>query len=201
MSELDVLQAVRLKGRVTKANLAATLHSDHAAAAAEIAALVDAGLLVTGETIRISPKGRKRLAELLAEERSGIDQPAMTAAYAEFRSVNSDFKSLVTAWQIRDNRPNTHEDAEYDGGILAQLDGIHDLVLPIIAAAATQLPRLGSYADKLSASVAKIAARETIWFTRPLIDSYHTVWFELYEELLQAAGLTREDETEAGYAP
>jgi hypothetical protein len=33
-----------------------------------------------------------------------------------------------------------------------------------------------------------------------IIDSYHTVWFELHEELILATGLTREDEAKAGHA-
>jgi hypothetical protein len=41
-------------------------------------------------------------------------------------------------------------------------------------------------------------AGDTSWFTRPLVDSYHTVWFELHEELIGAAGLTREDEASSG---
>ena len=39
-----------------------------------------------------------------------------------------------------------------------------------------------------------------MWLVRPLIDSYHTVWFELHEELILAAGLTRESEAKAGDA-
>jgi hypothetical protein len=46
--------------------------------------------------------------------------------------------------------------------------------------------------------LAKIRAGETMWFTRPIIDSYHTVWFELHEELIRAVGLTREDEAKSG---
>ncbi len=33
-----------------------------------------------------------------------------------------------------------------------------------------------------------------------MIDSYHTVWFELHEELIALSGLTREDEAAAGRA-
>ena len=65
-------------------------------------------------------------------------------------------------------------------------------MVPIIDKAATQLPRLIAYSSKLSAALDKIKAGETTWLTRPLIDSYHTVWFELHEELIGAAGLTRE---------
>ena len=33
------------------------------------------------------------------------------------------------------------------------------------------------------------------WFDKPLIDSYHTVWFELHEDLLATLGLERSTET------
>jgi hypothetical protein len=35
---------------------------------------------------------------------------------------------------------------------------------------------------------------------KPLIDSYHTVWFELHEELISLAGLSREAEAASGRA-
>jgi hypothetical protein len=38
-------------------------------------------------------------------------------------------------------------------------------------------------------SAPTVASGETIWLTRPIIDSYHTVWFELHEELIAATGL------------
>jgi pyruvate,orthophosphate dikinase len=33
-----------------------------------------------------------------------------------------------------------------------------------------------------------------------MIDSYHTVWFELHEDLIGLAGLSRADEAAAGRA-
>lgn len=65
-------------------------------------------------------------------------------------------------------------------------------MVPIIATAALQLPRLSHYSSKLQAAIDKIHAGQTEWLSRPLIDSYHTVWFELHEELILAAGRTRE---------
>jgi hypothetical protein len=32
------------------------------------------------------------------------------------------------------------------------------------------------------------------WFTKPVIDSYHTVWFELHEDLLCTLGIERASE-------
>ena len=46
----------------------------------------------------------------------------------------------------------------------------------------------------------RVGAGQHEYIARPLIDSYHTVWFELHEELIEAAGLSRADEAAAGRA-
>jgi hypothetical protein len=200
MTELAVLQAVRLKGRVRPPELAATLGRDLGDIAGVIERLTASGLLIDDATLRISPAGRARLEALLAEERAGIDPAAMAAAYEQFRPVNADFKSAVTDWQVKGGAPNTHDDAEYDAAVLARLDGVHARVLPIIEAAAAQLPRLNAYSTKLQAALDKVKAGDTAWLARPLIDSYHTVWFELHEDLIAVNGLTRAAEAQAGRA-
>jgi hypothetical protein len=189
VSELTVLQAVRLKGRVSRDDLAATLGGDFVDV---VDRLVGSGLLLDGPTLRLSPEGRGRLEGLLADERSHVDAAAVLAAYTEFRSVNGEFKALVTDWQLKDGQPNTHDDTRYDAAVLARLDDVHRRLTPIIAAAAAQLPRLNHYSVKLQIALDNIHAGETMWLARPLIDSYHTVWFELHEELILAAGRTRE---------
>jgi hypothetical protein len=191
MSELAVLQAVRLKGRVSRDDLAATLGDD---VDLVVDGLVNSGLLVEGPTLRISPDGRERLQKLLDAERQQVDAAAVGSVYDEFRSVNADFKALVTDWQLRDGRPNTHDDPDYDAAVLARLDEVHARVTPIVAAVSAELPRLSRYSAKLQSALDRVHAGETMWLSRPLIDSYHTVWFELHEELILAAGSTREAE-------
>jgi hypothetical protein len=196
MSDLTVLQAVRLKGRVSLTDLAATLGEDRGQVADIAERLIQAGLLLDGGTLRINGDGRVRLAELLTEERMGIDATALAAAYGDFRVVNREFKALVTDWQVKYGEPNTHEDVDYDAAVLTRLGRVHQQVMPIIAAAAVQLPRLDRYSAKLQTALAKVNGGQRTWLSRPLIDSYHTVWFELHEELILAAGLTRESEAD-----
>jgi hypothetical protein len=200
VSELTVLQAVRLKGRVSLADLAATLGKDTDDLVATVDRLAQSGLLIDGKALRLSPDGRVRLDELLATERQHIDKAALAAAYADFRAVNPEFKALVTDWQLRNGQPNTHEDTGYDAAVLARLDNVHHRVAPIVATAAAQLPRLSRYSTRLQAALDKVHAGETAWVSRPLIDSYHTVWFELHEELILGVGLTRESEAKSGDA-
>jgi DNA-binding MarR family transcriptional regulator len=202
VTELTVLQAIRLKGRATPDEIAATLDEDLDDVTHTVERLTASGLLAGRAPLRISPRGRARLDALLAEERKGIDPAAMDAVYDDFRAVNADFKALVTDWQVKgpEGAPNAHDDAEYDAAVLARLDDVHTRALRIIEAAATQLPRLNVYSAKLLAALGKVKGGETAWLTRPLIDSYHTVWFELHEELIGAVGLTREEAARSGDA-
>ncbi|TAM65215.1 MarR family transcriptional regulator [Mycobacterium sp.] len=200
MIELKVLQAVRLKGRIGQDDIASTTGEDPATVADAVRAVIEAGLLIEGKTIRISPEGRTRLSELLAGEREKGDQDAIAVAYDKFRSINADFKALVSDWQLKNGEPNPHDDDEYDAAVLARLADVHRRVTPVNAAVANEIPRLASYSDKLQAALTKVQAGETAWLTRPIVDSYHTVWFELHEELILAAGLTRESEAQAGHA-
>ncbi|MGY3554776.1 MarR family transcriptional regulator [Williamsia sp. R60] len=200
MSELELLQAVRLKGRATGADLVETSGIPAEVATAELERLGDAGLIKYGKLIRITPEGRERLSALLATERDGANTTKVAAAYDDFRSVNGDFKALVSEWQIRDGEPNPHDDGAYDSAVIARLQVIDDRVQPIVGIVAQEIPRLRRYATKLTASLEKVNAGDTAWFTRPLADSYHTVWFELHEELILACGLTRDDEAKAGHA-
>ena len=202
MTELTVLQAIRLKGRTTPTDLAATLDEDLDGITHTVERLTASGLLSEGTTLRITPDGRARLDALLFEERKGVDATAMAIVYDDFRTVNADFKALVTDWQVKgpEGKPNAHDDAEYDAAVLARLDYVHARVVPILEAAATQLPRLNAYSAKLAVALEKVHGGDTAWLTRPLIDSYHTVWFELHEELIGGVGLSREEAARSGDA-
>ncbi len=191
MTAVAVLQGVRLKGRVSRADLATTLGEDPGELIDE---LIRSGMLLDGPILRLTPEGRRRLDELLTAEREHLDQAAISAAYKDFRAINAEFKAVVTDWQVRDGQPNTHDDSDYDAAVLARLDVVHQRIMPIVATAAVQLPRLSRYSTKLQTALDNVRAGETIWLSRPLIDSYHTVWFELHEELILATGLTRETE-------
>ncbi|MBX7454694.1 MarR family transcriptional regulator [Mycolicibacterium sp. 3033] len=162
--------------------------------------LAAAGLLTGSTTVRLTPQGRARLGSLLAAERAGADAAALSDVYRGFCAVNADVKAVVTDWQLQDGRPNDHADADYDAAVIDRLDRIHERVVPLIDRAAAQLPRLQSYRVRLEHALRRVHAGERQWFSHPLIDSYHSVWFALHEELLTATGLTRTAEARAGRA-
>jgi pyruvate,orthophosphate dikinase len=53
---------------------------------------------------------------------------------------------------------------------------------------------------RLDLAVQRIGEGDHAWVARPIMDSYHTVWFELHEDLIGLCGLSRAEEAEAGRA-
>jgi hypothetical protein len=199
--ELAVLRALRLKGRAGVDGLAAATGLGEAEVRAIVEPLVaDGAAREVNGFYMLLPPGRERQAELLDAERAGVDGTAMSEVYEHFTAVNGDFKQLANDWQLRGDQPNDHSDPSYDGEVLSRLPGIHQRVSPVVAAAAGLAPRLAVYGTRLAAALHRVDAGEREWLLKPLIDSYHTVWFELHEELISLAGLSREAEALSGRA-
>jgi hypothetical protein len=123
--------------------------------------------------------------------------PAFQAGYAGFERLNTVLKQLITDWQtipVRGERvPNDHDDKDYDAKIVDRLGDLHERVEPMINQLATALPRMKIYGEKLAAALEKAEKGEFAWVSDAKIESYHTVWFELHEDLLR---LMRRERTE-----
>lgn len=198
--EVRVLQLVRLKGRPTQEDIA---QSAGIAPGVALDGLLDAGhVQKAGERFRLTTDGRARLESLLKAERSEIDQHQLTELYNEFDEFNTEFKQLITDWQlIDDNTPNNHSDPEYDNKIVHRLADLHERFMPLLHRIVDIAPRLAFYPERFSGAVHKVAvAGDHGWLAKPLADSYHTVWFELHEDLIGMAGLSRIKEAAAGRA-
>ena len=56
------------------------------------------------------------------------------------------------------------------------------------------------YAARLERATAAAQAGDGRFIASPRVDSYHSAWFELHEDLILHAGRTRADEVKAGRA-
>lgn len=200
--ELSMLQLLRLKGRVKADDLAGSLNQPPDTCGELLESMVEAGLCVrNGPSARLSPQGRERLAELLDAERGQVDQQRLEELYHEFDEHNTNFKSIITAWQMReDGVPNDHSDADYDAGVLAELDTLHARFAGLLERIVDAAPRLAHYPPRFATAVERLRAGEHHYVARPILDSYHTVWFELHEELIGLLGRSRAEEAAAGRA-
>ena len=121
--------------------------------------------------------------------------PAMTHGYDDFEKINEHLKQLITDWQtlpIAGTRiPNDHSDAAYDAKIIDKLGALHDRAAPMLDRLAAGLPRLHVYKDHLTAALERAEDGEIAWISDARCASYHTVWFELHEDLIRVLGRQR----------
>lgn len=197
---LLVLHGLRLKGFAEAAAVSALWALDEAEVAGELKGQAADGL-VRRRDGRISgwaltPEGRAEGAALLAAELDGAGARDMvTAGYHAFLERNPELLEVCTAWQLRASDKgqlvNDHTDPAYDRAVIERLGAVHEQVQPVLAELAGALGRFKRYPERFTNAVERVRAGEGVWFTKPLIDSYHTVWFELHEDLLSTLGFQR----------
>jgi hypothetical protein len=155
------------------------------------------GKLVTANRV-VEVKGRYLLAPaarmiLDAEYSRFYDvlraDPAFQAGYAGFERLNIVLKQLITDWQTVSVRgelvPNDHGDQEYDSRIIDRLGDLHARAESALGKLASALPRMRIYRDKLASALEKAEDGAIAWVSDAKIESYHTLWFELHEDLLR----------------
>jgi pyruvate,orthophosphate dikinase len=199
--DLMLLRVVGLKGVADEAMIASALRdADFGQRIA--AALEKQQLRQITRGYALTPQGRTDVQVGLSAEQESIDASRISAIYERFCTINARFKSLMHAWQLRtvDNAevPNDHLDAEYDGTIIAELGEIDSLLQPLLQEIMAIAPRLELYPIRLADALCALREGDSAMMARPMIDSYHTVWFELHEDLISLVGTTRAEEAAAG---
>jgi pyruvate,orthophosphate dikinase len=194
-----VLQVLHVKGRATLDVLAAAVRADPTDI---VAGFVDAGLVEDSRFgFKLTEVARPRVDELYARERERAG-PVVDDVYAAFGPIDDEVKQIVTDWQMRpvggELTTNDHTDPRYDQGVLARLRHTDARVAAALTPLTVAVPRFALYPERLGLALTSVDAGDHSMLAAPLKDSYHTVWFELHEELITLAGRTRADEAGAG---
>ena len=202
---LLVLHALRLKGIADAATVAAAAGLPEEEAAAQLDKLAGERLAVeqTGALAgwSLTPAGR---AEHLREVRHEVDaagaRATVTGAYERFRALNTGVLDACSRWQVRTTGGqmvrNDHRDRAYDARVIADLARLGEQAAPLVDDLAGALARYRGYGPQLREAVERVEAGEGDWFAKPVMPSFHTVWFELHEDLLTTLGLERSAESD-----
>jgi hypothetical protein len=115
-------------------------------------------------------------------------------AYEDFLGLNPVTLEICGDWQVRKaEQPivlNDHTDRVYDGSVLTRLHSVDAAAQPVCARLAARLLRFGHYGPRLASALDRARHGELDQVTDSL-DSYHSVWFQLHEDLLVTLGLSR----------
>jgi hypothetical protein len=200
--ELLTLHAVRLLGMAQASHVARRFGLDageveelllDAEAFGQVSRASFADLTGWGLTDRGRAEDDRRLAAEL--DQTGA-RGVVTDAHATFARLNARFLDATTRWQIRPTpwdrmAANDHDDWSWDERVLDDLTSLGRGLQPVGDALAGVLDRFAGYPERYAAALARVDAGERRYVDEPRIDSCHTVWFELHEDLLGTLGLER----------
>lgn len=201
---LLVLHGLRLKGFGEPDAVGAIVGLDADEVAKRLESLQDENLVLRRDGSRMSgwaltPDGRAEQECLLAEELDdACARATVQGAYQSFLACNVSLLEICTSWQMKDATTlNDHADHSYDAAVVDRL-AVHDTRLhPVLGRLESVLERYSPYRGRFEHALERLRAGDGDWFTKPLIDSYHTIWFQLHEDLLNTLGLDRASEASA----
>ena len=199
VSREDLLQVMLIKGTVPAGQLATALSSDLAAVSALAGPLAAGGLAeASGDCYRLTGAGRLEALAVFAADRDRFGADRSVAALESFRLLDGRMKDTVTAWQVRadgdEQQLNDHTDAAYDARVLGTLARLHADTVTWMTPLAGAFARFGRYRGRLEQALEAARNGDQRYVTSPRVDSYHSIWFELHEDLIRLAGHERSGE-------
>jgi pyruvate, orthophosphate dikinase len=194
----DVRRALLVKGTVQLEQLAEALQSAPDEVAPHLEALRrEQHIEGTGGTIRLSAEGKLGALALFAGDRERLGEDRSAALLDEFHALDGRMKAIVTAWQVRDvggeQVINDHSDTDYDERILDDLSTLHTETSEWVAPLADSMRRFAAYSSRLGRAAHLAVGGDQRYVASPRVDSYHSVWFELHEDLIRLAGRRRSE--------
>jgi hypothetical protein len=199
-TDLLVLHAVRCIGFAGLARVAAATGLPASDVESELIDLAVAGLVthVAGDFggWGLTEAGRAVDAERIAEELGTAGtRTAVAEAYDGFLLLNPELLDLCTAWQTRSvdgvMTMNDHSDPAYDARVLNRLTEFDQRAGVVCADLSTAMLRFERYRVRLAAALAR-AESGALDYVTDSTASYHTVWFQLHEDLLATLGIPRQ---------
>ncbi|MEU9830366.1 transcriptional regulator [Streptosporangium sp. NPDC048047] len=197
--DLRVLHALRCAGFADTARVAAVTGLGESDVESELIDLAVAGHVTYTAGVfggwGLTEAGRAADARRITEELEAAGaRTAVAVAYDRFLVLNPELLDICGAWQLRstDDVPvvNDHTDLAYDARVLGVLTDLDRRAQRVCADLAAALPRFGRYGVRLAGALARVASGDLDHVTNDM-ESYHSVWFQLHEDLLATLGIPR----------
>ena len=130
----------------------------------------------------LTESGEEAISQFRKAEVEGREKELETA-YEKFEEENKTFKKIVSEWQIEKD----------DQKVLDELEGVHARVGEIFQGLTELVPRYEIYPSRFSRALRNLKDGKTEYLAKYSVDSYHTIWFELHEDLINLLGKERDE--------
>jgi hypothetical protein len=194
-----VLHVLRCIGFVSLARVSETTGLPEPDVESELIDLAVAGLVtrVPGDFggWGLTEAGKAADAKRIADELDTAGaRTAVAEAYDDFLVLNPELLDLCTAWQMRSvdgvTTPNEHTDPAYDARVLDRFTDFHQRADVVCADLSAAMLRFQRYRAQLTDALTR-AKSGALDYVTDSFASYHTVWFQLHEDLLVTLGIPR----------
>jgi hypothetical protein len=200
--ELLVLHAVRILGMADENEIAARFHLDPAVANELLLDFQAVGWVSRVEFAgtggwTLTTAGLMENQRRLADELATTDSRSIVeAGYRAFLPHNDRLLRAATDWQLRPSRSdplaaNDHSDPAWDQRVLDALAVLSEDLRGICSTLSSRLARFRGYDERFAAALNRVRQGDRGWVNRPKVDSCHTVWMQLHEDLLATLGRER----------
>lgn len=201
----DIIRVVLIKGLVSPDDLAPVMFTTPDEVGTILGSIVADGLAdPVGGMFQLTAHGKAVGAEGIAADRELWGAENAEHALDGLLPLDHRMKEIVTSWQMREFNGqqiiNDHTDEVHDSTVLAEFRSLHADASKWLRTLVDGLPRLGAYLARLERAAGMVDGGDSAYLASPRVDSYHSVWFELHEDLIILAGRTREQEVASGRA-
>lgn len=133
----------------------------------------------------LTDAGEERLNEVCRDRFSADQREALRGVFDRFEALDSEMKDLASDWQAGEY--GADEMARELTRVQQDVEALFDELPPAVRSVYSR------HTDALADAVEKLRNGHEEYVTGTDIDSYHTVWFRLHDDLLRTLGEGREE--------
>lgn len=156
----------------------------------DLGVLADRQLIADGDLVLPTDAGKALLDEQYSRVRAGLSEAERDEILDRFRPLDREVKALAARWQDADARDDWDERI----ATIEKLSALQQATLAFIARYRGRLPNLSEFGAKLGKALAHVLEGESDFVVGVRCPSYHTVWFEMHEDLLRTLERQRDAE-------
>lgn len=135
----------------------------------------------------LNDAGESHLNELLRDRFSPEAITELETRYSDFESLDIEFKDLANAWQ--NSKTNDEQQA-----LIEDLEAFHSETRGFFEEFSDEIfDEYRRYLEELDTALQRLNTGDSDYFTGTEVDSYHTVWFRLHDDLMRTLDKDRDE--------
>jgi phosphohistidine swiveling domain-containing protein len=157
---------------------------------ADIDELAALGMVSNDGLIALTTEGTSLFESAYVKDRKGLSDKDHVGLHTDFRPLDRELKRIAREWQDAERRNDWDDRLK----TIEALTGLHARTKAFFDKYHRSVPRLDEYLQRLTRAHNLVVDGSTEYVVSVRVDSYHTIWFQLHEDLLRILQRERDPE-------